>query len=147
MCSLTICEKCGKEFKNKRSYGGHISSHNRGDAYKKGRSKKEKETEKSHECKFCYKKFLTGPSLGAHTIGCKSNPNYKLFCEKMSINKKGKTLSEEHIKKLKEKCGGYREKSGRGKKGWYESPLNGKVFLHSSWEIKYVEFLDKNNIK
>ena len=48
---------------------------------------------------------------------------------------------------MKQKCGGYRERSGRGKKGWYDSMFNGKVFLHSSWELKYVEFLDENGIK
>lgn len=44
-------------------------------------------------------------------------------------------------------CGGLREGSGRGKKQWYESPIAGSVYLRSSYELEYVKYLDKNNIK
>ena len=43
--------------------------------------------------------------------------------------------------------GGLREGSGRGKKLWYESPIAGLVYIRSSYELEYVKFLDKNNIK
>jgi len=58
--------------------------------------------------------------------------------------------SEEYRQKLKNsvkgKCGGYRENSGRGKKGWYNSPIAGNVFLQSSWELLYAKYLDEQNI-
>lgn len=44
-------------------------------------------------------------------------------------------------------AGGLREGSGRGKKQWYESPIAGKVYVRSSYELEYVKWLDKNNIK
>ena len=44
-------------------------------------------------------------------------------------------------------CGGLREGSGRGQKQWYESKIAGSVYLRSSYELEYVKFLDKNNIK
>ena len=44
------------------------------------------------------------------------------------------------------KCGGYRENSGRWKQSWYESLFAGKVYLQSSWELKYAKYLDENKI-
>lgn len=44
------------------------------------------------------------------------------------------------------KAGGMRYGSGRGKKQWYVSPIAGKVYLRSSYELAYVEWLDKNNV-
>jgi len=43
--------------------------------------------------------------------------------------------------------GGYKEGSGRGKGKWYVSPIAGRVYLDSSYEVRYAEYLDKNNIK
>lgn len=40
------------------------------------------------------------------------------------------------------KCGGYREKGGRGKQGWYKG-----IFCNSSWELAYVIYCIDNNIK
>ena len=51
---MYTCKICGREFKNKTSYGGHVSSHNRSETYKKGRKKRE-EKRKIHVCKFCQK--------------------------------------------------------------------------------------------
>lgn len=42
--------------------------------------------------------------------------------------------------------GGYVEGSGRGKKTWYESSIAGKVFLDSSYELRYAQYLDSQNI-
>lgn len=47
-------------------------------------------------------------------------------------------------KSLKGKTGGYRIGGGRGKGCWYESPLAGKVYLDSTWELAYSKWLDKN---
>lgn len=44
------------------------------------------------------------------------------------------------------KCGGFRLSKKQG--GWYFSQHQSKkVFLDSSWEVKYAEWLDKNNVK
>lgn len=40
------------------------------------------------------------------------------------------------------KVGGYRPSSGRGKKCWYFSPIAGKVYLQSSYELAYAKYLD-----
>ena len=42
--------------------------------------------------------------------------------------------------------GGLREGSGRGVKTWYNSPIAGRVYLRSTYELKYAKWLDKNNI-
>ena len=44
-------------------------------------------------------------------------------------------------------AGGLREGSGRGKKTWYESPIAGRVYLRSTYELAYVKYLDANQIK
>jgi len=36
--------------------------------------------------------------------------------------------------------------SGYGKGCYYDSPLQGKIWLRSSYELKFAEWLDKNNI-
>jgi hypothetical protein len=51
----------------------------------------------------------------------------------------------ERIRKVTEKAklnnGGYRQGSGRGKKGWYKG-----FFCDSSWELAYVVYCLENNI-
>lgn len=50
-----------------------------------------------------------------------------------------------YIKKnglLKGKCGGYRERGGRGKQGWYKG-----YFCNSSWELAWVIYNLDHNIK
>ena len=44
-------------------------------------------------------------------------------------------------------AGGLREGSGRGEKGYYESPIAGKVYLRSSYERRYAMWLDRNLIR
>lgn len=43
--------------------------------------------------------------------------------------------------------GGLRKGSGRGVKGYYESPTAGNVYLRSSYETRYAMWLDSNCIK
>jgi hypothetical protein len=43
--------------------------------------------------------------------------------------------------------GGYRIGSGRCKGEWYESHIAGRVYLHSSYEVVYAKWLDKNEIQ
>lgn len=47
----------------------------------------------------------------------------------------------------KHKYGGYKKGSGRGKGQWYVSPIAGKIYLDSSYEVEYAKYLDENNIK
>lgn len=48
--------------------------------------------------------------------------------------------------KANPKAGGLRINSGKGKKSWYESPIAGKVYLRSSYELAYVQYLDKQGV-
>ena len=64
----------------------------------------------------------------------------KIYCSKKCYN------DDSTCKYRKPAPGGYRKGSGRGKSGWYSSPIAGEVFLDSSWERKYAEYLDENKI-
>jgi len=44
------------------------------------------------------------------------------------------------------KAGGLRRGSGRGMSSWYDSPIAGRVYLRSTYELEYVKWLDVNNI-
>lgn len=52
-------------------------------------------TKKSHVCKYCGEIFLKYQSLGAHTISCKSNPNWLRNLEKREISR-AKSFSEKN---------------------------------------------------
>jgi len=72
----------------------------------------------------------------------------KLTCEHcgkdiFSYDKKRRFHRECYMKH----AGGYREGSGRGRHCKYYSPIAGNVFLDSSYELKYAEYLDKHNIQ
>lgn len=43
-------------------------------------------------------------------------------------------------------AGGLRKGSGRSIKSWYNSPIAGKVFLQSTYELRYAKWLDENKI-
>jgi len=60
----------------------------------------------------------------------------------------GKHLSEEHRKKISESNIGKppSERIGYGKGSYYDSSLQGKIWLRSSYELKFAEWLDRNNI-
>lgn len=45
------------------------------------------------------------------------------------------------------KAGGLRKGSGRGKKCWYESPVAGRVYLRSTYELEYCKYLDEKGIR
>jgi len=98
---MYTCIECNKSFENRRAYAGHMSSHNRGKSYKKGRKKKIKEN-KSHLCKYCGKEFKSGISLGGHTGSCEKNPTRHIKISKTNQNWKGKSLSEDTKKKISE---------------------------------------------
>lgn len=45
------------------------------------------------------------------------------------------------------KAGGLRKGSGRGIKCWYESPIAGRVYLRSTYELEYCKYLDSKGIR
>lgn len=83
---------------------------------------------------------------------------------KQSLALKGKPKSEEHIKKniesyrtmeYKKKMSGQNNprygkmppnSSGYGKGDYYESPLQGKIWLRSTYELAYAKYLDSQKI-
>lgn len=44
------------------------------------------------------------------------------------------------------RAGGLRKGSGRGKKCWYQSPIAGRVYLRSTYELEYCRYLDQHKI-
>ena len=76
-------------------------------------------------------KSLTGVSTGRSS----SEDGEKLRREKISATMKSNP-----------QAGGLRQGSGRGVKSWYESPIAGKVYLRSTYELEYVKFLDEKGI-
>ena len=100
------CKKCGKIFKERHSFLGHCSSHNRGESYKIKRQSiksdiKEKYNDLPKKCKFCDKEFKSGKSLGGHMSSCNMNPDIKKIKEKRIKSITGKKLSEDSKKKIR----------------------------------------------
>lgn len=56
-------------------------------------------------------------------------------------------LSSELHKINASKGGGYRERAGTSKGGYRFDSFGKKVYLQSSYELRYADWLDKNNIK
>ena len=72
---MIICPKCNKEFENGNKFGGHYSSHFRGENFKKNRKKNKHQLDSfyvtgKHKCKYCNSEFESGQKLGAHTVWC-----------------------------------------------------------------------------
>ena len=116
------------------------------------------------QCIYCLKEFSNTGGKATHQPYCKSNPSrvtrYKspdAHAPKGtpawnkgvigSTTGKGATPEKEleRKNKISEKAklsnGGYRQGSGRGKKGWYKD-----FFCDSSWELAYVIYCLENNI-
>lgn len=114
-------------------------------------------------CKHCKKFFdiVIKQKWASHVSHCDFNPNKKIRIENMrnsligkskgvSLTKEGEERRRQRISETMKKnpnAGGLREGSGRGIKTWYESPIAGKVYLRSTYELEYAKWLDKNNIK
>lgn len=49
--------------------------------------------------------------------------------------------------KKNKKSGGYRKGSGRGKGGWHDSHIAGRVYLDSTYELRLAKCLDSMNIQ
>lgn len=95
---------------------------------------------KLYICRYCGKEWETTSSgKTCHEAYCKENPN-----RKVAYNF-GMGRTEEEKRKIsramKGKSGGYRYRSGRGKKGWYKG-----YYCDSSWELAYVVYNIDHNI-
>lgn len=138
------CYKCGKEIiinewntnkpKKEKYFCSRSCANSRGprteDFKEKVRKKligrKYKKDRKEYFCKECNKKL----SNKRKSRLCKSClPKSTEYRKKISKANKGKT-------------GGYRERGGRGKQGWF----NG-IFCNSSWELAYLIYNNDHNIK
>lgn len=78
------------------------------------------------DCKICGKKFIS-----------KRN-SYRKTCSKECFSKNMSDLC-----KARPDMGKNNNKHAR----WYQSPIAGRVWLESSWEVNVAMILDKNNIK
>lgn len=76
-----------------------------------------------------YKKKLSEATKKVH-----ENGGYDLSPE-------AKQLKSERIRKAK--TGGYKPGGGRGKGQWYVSKIAGRVYLDSSYEVFYAQYLDR----
>jgi ribosomal protein L37AE/L43A len=139
-----FCENCGKEVFEKYGSGRFCSNECAKSFSTKAKRKDINEkiknalTKQPHvkKCKNCGNEFTT-------------KLKNKKYCSLKCSRAYYKTLeySEKLSKACSGKCGGYRENSGRGKQGWYDSIYAGRVYLQSSWELAYAKYLDENNIK
>lgn len=128
------CENCGNEHEGTYGSGRFCSSKcARGFSTKEKRSLINEKVRNKLSKNFCIK---CGNKIG--------------HCRKTKMCKKCLHLDISYRSQmsllLKGKIGGYKENSGRGLKTWYISPIAGKVFLQSSWELAYAKYLDLNNI-
>ena len=74
---MFTCEICSKEFDNAYKFGGHYSSHFRGEKFKIGRRKRDIVIRnENHTCKYCNQSFPNGFCLGGHIVICNKRPDY-----------------------------------------------------------------------
>lgn len=148
------CEKCDREFENRRSYAGHMSSYSRGESYKEKRQtektrKNEIEKKSIKKCKYCEKEYKNGQSKAGHQTFCKMNPNRDLIRNKISNSNTGRKHTEETKKIISEKLS-KNNKGGRCK--WFDFlKSNGEIVrVQGTWELRFakvLEILDSEWIK
>jgi len=128
------CKNCGKEFKTKQSYGGHMSVYSR-------KPKIQNLNTKKHICKYCNIEFESGPLLGNHVRACKQHPKYKERIEKIRLSSKGRIPSKETKRKVSESM----KKAHKEGRAWNigQSRWNNE----RSWPEKFFEKVIKNEFK
>lgn len=111
-----------------------------------------------YKCKYCFIEVEKKQQLGGHYR--QYHPDHIGFHKSIlrdgswrpgyAASREVELLRREKISNSMKKNpngGGRRQGSGRGKKGWYESLIAGRVFLDSSYELAYAKYLDENQIK
>lgn len=143
------CKYCNKEFTNVKSGASHTkwcqSNPNRYIPFEHINVKGRKGWSKGLTKETDDRVRRNSESLKEGYKSGKLTPNHPLF-------QKGVSKTPEQRKRISDtmkrnpKAGGLRRGSGRGKKSWYVSPIAGRVFLDSTWELSYARWLDQNNI-
>lgn len=133
-----ICPKCGAEFVVERIVNGTENSPQRDEKIycsrkcanghiqteEQNTSRKKKLTKPKRYC-FCGNLLSKRNSSGFCHICIRKQPEYRLAISKGATGK----------------CGGYREKGGRGKQGRYKG-----YYCNSSWELAYVIYCLEHDI-
>lgn len=136
------CPICQKEFETGPKLGGHMSSHNR-----KPRTTKKRAVGTPRNCKFCNKEFAS-KSIGAHVIGCKSNPRFNVYSEKRSIAAKkqiwSKEKREKHSQTIMKKIedGTWHLSFSKSRTHVYKG-----IKFHGQWEVKFAMNLDDKKVE
>lgn len=139
------CPICQKEFETGPKLGGHVSSHNRKTSSKT--SVKKDKVGTLRNCQYCGKEFGSR-SIGAHVIGCKSNPQFELYRKRKSESAKNRRYSQEQREKMSQTV---MKKVREGT--WHLSFSKSRtheyrgVKLHGLWEVKFAMNLDDKNIE
>lgn len=160
--STKICEICGKETAS-RGYSRHIAAHNNEQkdvALNKCKKCGNEFYNKPHKTKnFCSQKCANSRMWSEETkakfrLKTHIKKLKELKCNYCSVlfyhNKNRKYCSKECNKKgssrnisiaCKGKTGGFREKGGRGKQGWFKN-----YYYQSTWELAYIIYNIDNDI-
>lgn len=171
-----ICIYCGKQCKSGYSLGGHIVKCKSNPKLVQlelqrsvGKRHPRKLVEYSLNCEKCgvpYMLSLTQYkySIGAYRKYCSkscasSRPHSQQTKYKISATNKGtggcastperQQLRRQRISetcKQNKKSGGYRIGSGRCRGSWYQSPIAGRIYCDSSYQLFYAQWLDSSNI-
>jgi hypothetical protein len=128
---MTICIYCNRIFTNK---GGRASH----EPYCKSNPKRKT---RNRSPLAGAKKGSTPWNKGLTGIQTAWNKGLKGVCGGRASTEEKETIRKEKISQSMKKYGGYRQGSGRGKKGWYKG-----FFCDSSWELACVIYCLDNGI-
>ncbi len=134
---MCICNKCGKQFKNKLALNGHKSWCGRNkktrlpQPWNKGLTKETDERVRNQSKK-----------ISDSLIG---NPKNTGIGGTKEIEKNRREKIRNHI--IERYKNGWMPKAGRCKKIKYKSNIAGEVFLDGTWELKVAKYFDENELK
>ncbi len=144
---MKTCENCGTDHIGNYGSGRFCSSKcSRGFSTKAKRSEINTKVSDKMKGKECWSKGKTG-IFSKETLEKMSRSQKKYHKDNPgeASRRNSRPCSEEKKKKLSlvnsGKTGGYRERGGRGKQGWYKG-----IFCNSSWELAYVIFCKDSKI-
>lgn len=97
-----------------------------------------------------YRKHCTQSCANMHPASEEKKQKLSIACHGRAASEEKELLRRKKISetaKKNKKSGGYRKGSGIGRGGWHDSPIAGKVYLDSTWELSYAKFLDESSIQ